>query len=155
MLSADRQGGWLNHFKRTKRWEARATAALADLPNTDFYEALDYSLAFFVWSHSLREWLIKDQALSQSTIDTALKAYPEWRVVRDLANRSRHLVITQKPTDSEWAVFREYDPFAPAIEGRERHHVNLFFNGQKWRLSDLIVKSGRMWHQVLIDSRLI
>ncbi len=105
MLGADRHGGWLNHFKRTKRWGVRAIAALADLPATDFREALDFSLAYFVWCHSLREWLIKDQAASQSVIDSALKAYPEWRIVRDLANRSRHLVITQNPADAEWAVF--------------------------------------------------
>jgi len=155
MQSADRHGGWYNHFKRTKRWQTRATAALIDLPHTDFHEALDSSLAYFVWCHSLRDWLIKDEAISKSAIDDALKAYPEWKIVRDLANRSRHLMITQKPTDADWTVSREYDPFAPTIEGRERHHVNLFFNGHKYRLADLIIKTCDMWGKVLDDSSLI
>ncbi len=155
MLGADRHQGWFSHFERMKQWETRATIALEDLPHTDFHEALDYSLAYFVWCHSLREWIIKDKAMSLSTVEDALKVYPEWKIVRDLANRSRHLVITQKPTDAEWSVFREYDPFAPTIEGRERVYVNLFFNSRKYRLVELVGKAGRMWDRVLADAGLL
>ena len=154
MQGADRVGGWVNHFKRTKRWEERAAGALSNLPVTDFHDALDYSLAYFVWCHSLREWLIKDGATTQGKIDRVLMVYPEWKIIRDLANRSRHLILTQKPTDADWSVFREYDPFAPAIEGRERHHVNLFFGGRKYRLLNLVRDAGSMWEQVLVDMEL-
>ena len=154
MLGADRHGGWKNHLERTKRWEMRARAALADLPRTDFQEALDFSLAYFVWSHSLREWLIKDNAVGQQVIDTALSAYPEWKILRDLANRSRHLVITQNPTDPDWAVFRVYDPFAPHLEGRERHHLNLFFDGRQHRVAELVHTTNQMWESVLLELKL-
>jgi hypothetical protein len=132
----------------------RALATLADLPRTDFLEALDFSLAYFVWCHSLREWLIKDNAVGQDVIDSALSAYLEWKIVRDLANRSRHLVITQNPTDPDWAVFREYDPFAPHLEGRERHHVVLLFEGRQHRVTELVRTTGQMWECVLVKLEL-
>ena len=155
MLSADRVGGWANHYRRCERWKSRAAAALDDLPAADFHTAMDFALAYFVWSHSLREWLIKDGALNKEALDVKLQQNPTWRIVRDLANRSRHLVITQSPSDAEWSVAREYDNFAVWIEGRERHHVNLFFDGQKHRLVDVVHSAGRMWQKVLSDAGLV
>lgn len=152
---ADRAGGWKTHFERTKRWEQRALKALTDLPSVDFHEALDFALAYFVWCHSLRDWLIKDGAISKNELDDSLKQHPEWKIVRDLANRSRHLVLTQSPTDGEWAVFREYEPFALQVEGRERHHLNLLFDGEKHRVSDLVSRSSRMWDDVLFRGGLL
>lgn len=155
MISADRVGGWKNHYARMIRWQERACSALDDLPNTDFHDALDTALAYFVWCHSLRDWLIKDSALNQNDIDNQLAKHITWKIVRDLANRSKHLKITQNPLDSEWSVSREYDPFAITLEGKERHHMNLYFDGDKYRLRDIIKRSGNMWQQVFIDTQLI
>lgn len=152
---ADRVGGWTNHFKRTKRWQERAVDALANLSMVEFNQALDYALAYFVWCHSLREWLIKDGAFPKHELDDCLRRHPEWKIVRDLANRSRHLVLIQNPTDKDWAVFREYDHFASQLEGREKHHMNLFFNGQRHRLIDIILASSLMWEQVLSSKELL
>ncbi|CAD5277249.1 conserved hypothetical protein [Bosea sp. 62] len=152
---ADRVGGWSNHFRRTKRWEERAVHALTNLPATEFNTALDYALAYFIWSHSLREWLIGDGIFLKDELDLALRRYPEWRIVRDLANRSKHLILTQNPTDGDWVVFREYDHFAPQVEGRERHHLNLYFDGKKYLLLDVISSTRSMWEKILSDKGLI
>lgn len=149
MRGADRHGGWRNHYERTKRWQGRAASALNDLPRTEFHEALDFTLAYFVWCHSLREWLIQDNAIGGSLLDDELSRHPEWKIVRDLANRTRHLEITRNPTDAGWLVFREYDPFAPEIEQRERHCLVLLFGGERFQLVDLVGQSGRMWLEVL------
>jgi hypothetical protein len=113
MTSADRAGGWNNQFRRMQRWQDRAKLALADLPNTQFHDALDVALAYFVWCHSMRDWLIKDNAMTRNEVDSQLSNHATWKIVRDLANRSKHLKITCNPADAEWAVSREYDHFAP------------------------------------------
>lgn len=131
MTSADQVGGWKNHYLRMRRWEDRAKSALHGLPRIEFHDALDFTLAYFVWCHSLRDWLIKDGALTKEEVNIQLAKDATWNIVRDLANRSKHLIITQSPTDAEWSVSREYDHFALLIEKRERHHINLFFEGKK------------------------
>ena len=155
MNSADRVGGWKNQYARMRRWGTRAITALSDLPRTDFHTASDTTLAYFVWCHSLRDWLIKDNALTAEQVNIQLRKHSTWKMVRDLANRSKHLTITQNPTDSEWSVAREYDPFALLIEGRERHHLNLYFQGQKYRLAQVVTDSDDMWRQVLSDTNMV
>lgn len=149
MNSADRYGGWRNQYARMQRWETRAQNAIQNLPRTDFDDALDLALAYFVWCHSMRDWLIRDQVFERNALDNTLLEHPVWRIVRDVSNRSKHLILTQKPADAEWSVAREYDPFAIILEGRERHHLNLYFDGKKHRLSDVISRSSQMWRVVL------
>ncbi|PIE12174.1 MAG: hypothetical protein CSA70_10545 [Rhodobacterales bacterium] len=155
MQGADRVGGWRNHFNRCERWQSRAQSALNDLSNTEFHEALDFALAYFVWCHSLRDWLLKDGALKRDDLDAQLASYPQWSIVRDVANRSKHLKITMKSKDAEWSMSREYDPLAVVIEGRERCHLNLFFDGKKHRLSEVVGLAGEMWRKILSDEGLI
>lgn len=155
MRSADNAAGWLSHYRRTLRWAERAEQLLEALPETDFHDALDFTLAYFVWCHSLRDWLIKTGALDENTINAELKKYPEWKRVRDLGNRQRHPVLTQNPTDADWAMAREYDVFSPVLEGRERHHLNLYFDGEKLLVLPLLRKSRSMWQSILEEKGLV
>ena len=148
-MGADRVGGWQNHFRRMERWQERATTALGDLPQTEFHDALDFALAYFVWAHSLREWLVKDEVVKAKRLKGLLERETTWPMVKDLANRSRHFKITRDPTDRDWTVRREFDYFAIRLEGRERHHVNLYFGGEKHRLIDVVASTGKMWGRVL------
>lgn len=147
-FSADTSGGWTNHYRRMRRWEVRSLKALNDLPSADFHDAVDFSLAYFVWCHSLREWLLNDKVFSQSALDAELAKYEVWPLCRDIANRTRHLELNRNPTDKDWSAYREYDPFAPTIEGRERHISNIMFNGRKWRTSDAITAATAMWEKI-------
>lgn len=64
------------------------------------------ALAYFVCCHSMRDWLINDGATGESKLIDQLKQYPEWKVVHDLANRTRHLTLNQRLTDKEWSIAR-------------------------------------------------
>lgn len=138
-----------------ERWQRRTTDVLSNLQNAEFHDALDFALAYFIWSHSLLEWLVKDDVVSKNKLDTCLEANKDWKtywpIVRDLANRSRHMVIDRDPKDADWFVLREYDVFAVHVEGRERHHMVLFHDKQKYRLLDVVTASGAMWRHVLSD----
>lgn len=155
MRSADNAQGWLSHYQRTLRWAERAEQLLEGLPETDFHEALDFTLAYFVWCHSLRDWLIKTDAMGKEPLDAELKKYQEWKRVRDLGNRQRHPVLKENAADKDWAIAREYDVFSPAIEGRERHHLNLYFDGKKIRVLPLLRDTRAMWQNILKDNSLI
>ncbi|MXX88411.1 MAG: hypothetical protein F4Y68_04045 [Boseongicola sp. SB0665_bin_10] len=150
LKGADRVGGWRNHFKRTERWQRRAAIALEDMPYTKFHDALDFALAYFVWAHSLREWLLKDGVVTRQELDCRLEEEDTWPIVKDLANRSRHFVIDRSPTDAEWSMSQEYSSFSARFEGRERVHANLYYGGQKHRLIGVVASSGAMWRRVLV-----
>ena len=147
-FSADTAGGWKNHYRRMRRWEARSLKVLNDLPSSDFHDAMDFSLAYFLWCHSLREWLLNDKVFCKEALDTELAKYEIWPLCRDIANRPRHLELERNPTDKDWSVYREYEPFAPIIEGRERHIANIMFDGKKWRTSDAIKAASDMWEKI-------
>ena len=151
MLSADRIDGWKNHFMRMERWQARAVNALDVLPDTDFHDALDVALAYFVWSHSLRDWLLKDGVVNENILNDCLGKEPAWPIVRDLANRSRHLKLTRNPTDADWAVLREYVPLSKNLKEREKHRIILIYDGKKHRLLEVVGAAGTISRRVLSD----
>ena len=152
-FSADTNGGWKNHYKRMRRWEVRSLGALNDLPASKFSDAVDFSLAYFLWCHSLRDWLKNDNVFTEEALQAELAKYEVWPLCRDIANRVRHLELRDKPTDKDWSAYREYDPFAPVIEGHERHIANIMFNGKKWRISDAIKAASDMWEEITIINR--
>lgn len=107
------------------------------------------SLAYFLWCHSLREWLINDNAIDTSSLDAELANYPIWRLCRDVANRTRHLDLTHRPTDKDWSAYREYEPFSVQIDGRERHVANFRFDGRKVRVGEAILEASSMWADII------
>lgn len=149
MKSADTAGGWTNHYRRMRRWEERSLRELRSLPDTNFHDAIDMALAYFLWSHSLREWLINDQIVGAVALDAELAKHDIWKLCRDVANRTRHFDLTRNPTDKHWSAHREYDPFSVQIEGVERHTANFFFNGRKLSIGDAVRQSAAMWNDVL------
>lgn len=150
-LSADTNGGWRNHYRRMLRWENRSLAALRNLPETDFQDAIDFSLAYFLWCHSLLEWLHEDGAMDKLELTPQLNSYAVWPLCRDIANRVRHFDLRNKPTDKDWVAYREYLPFESHIEGRAKHVANLMFDRRKWRIADAISEASKMWKTILHD----
>lgn len=149
MQSADTLGGWKNHYRRMRRWEERSLRLLKDLPASDFHEAIDMALAYFLWSHSLREWLINDSKIAVRELDGALAKYPVWKLCRDVANRTRHFELTKGPTDKDWSAFREYDPFSIVLEGKETHIACFYFDGKRYRITDAVLQSANMWADIV------
>jgi hypothetical protein len=132
-----------------KRWENRSQTALADLPRSDFNDVIDFLLAYFLWSHSLRDWLINDGVFSKDDLNARLGHYKIWALCCDVANRTRHYELTRNPTDKDWSAYREYDPFGPLTQGREVHLANIMFDGEKWRVADAIRASANMWEEIV------
>ncbi|MDP2697412.1 hypothetical protein [Thalassospira sp.] len=149
--SADTNGGWKNHYQRMRRWEARSLLALRNLPESDFKDAIDFSLAYFVWCHSLFEWLHEDGAIDKLKLSEKLNSYQVWPLCRDIANRVRHFDLRRKPTDKDWSAYREYLPFEYQIAGKEKHVANIMFDGRKWRIDEAISEASRMWEEIARD----
>lgn len=149
--SADTIGGWKNHYDRMRRWEARSLGALKDLPRSSFHDAIDFTLAYFLWSHSFLEWLHESGEAEKAELSKKLKQYRVWPLCRDIANRVRHFDLRHNPTDKNWSAYREYLPFESQITGEERHVANVIFDGRKWDLSDAILESAKMWKEVVRD----
>jgi hypothetical protein len=149
--SADTNGGWRNHYSRMQRWEKRSLAALRNLPEADFQDAIDFSLAYFLWCHSLFEWLHEDGAMDKSELSHQLDGYVVWPLCRDVANRVRHFDLRHRPTDKDWAVYREYLPFESHVSEKEIHAANLVFDGRKWLLAETISEASKMWKEILHD----
>jgi hypothetical protein len=149
-FSADASGGWKNHYRRMKRWEQRSLQTLRNLPLSDFHDALDFSIAYFLWCHSLREWLINDNVMTEEELNSELSKYSVWKLCRDIANRTRHFELKRNPTDKDWACYREYEPFSSIIEKRERHRVYVIHDGRKWETSEAIIQTAEMWKQIIL-----
>lgn len=150
-FSADGNGGWKNHHDRMKRWSERVLPLCIERQGSPVngQAVVDFALAFFLWAHSLREWLIEDGASLKDDLDRALASETLWSTCRDLANRTRHFELRQRPVDKDWTVFREYDPYFELIEGVGTSHWWLEHDGKKSRLDQLVVETVAMWSLVL------
>lgn len=149
--SADTNGGWKNHYLRMRRWEVRSLLTLRNLPESDFQDAIDFSLAYFLWSYSLFEWLHEDGAIDKLKLSEKLNGYTVWPLCRDIANRVRHFDLRHKPMDKNWSAYREYLPFESQIAGKEKHEANIMFDGRKWRITEAIFEASKMWEEIVLE----
>ncbi|MDX3973488.1 hypothetical protein [Shinella sp.] len=150
--SIDTAGGWKNHLKRIARWKERSLSALASTSSCDIHDAADTVLAYFVWCHSFRDWLLQTKAIDRQTLDSKLSNYPDWKVCRDIANRCRHYELTHNPSDKYWSMAREYDFWASVEKRPEKHLLFLVFGDQKLSVTDVIHSTFKMWNEVLEET---
>jgi hypothetical protein len=149
-LSADTFGGWKNHFQRMERWKQRCLAALEkDYGEEASCDVVDFALSYFVWCHSMREWLTEGNAIEQSVLDEDLKKHAEWKICRDIANRCRHYNLRMNPTDKDWSIGREFDPFATSENALPRYKIFLIFNDEKLELVPILTNTHQMWKSIL------
>jgi hypothetical protein len=132
-----------------KRWEARAqsVAVREFIAQTD--ETIDFALAYFVWAHSFREWLIEAGSISKVTLDSLLQSRHEWLVCRDLANKSRHYNLQNKPTDKDFVISHQIDLNAMLAGSPKQVIGGVFHNGTYYQFSDCILMISKMWEEVL------
>lgn len=147
--SADTVGGWQNHFKRLGRWRKRVLTAIEDTERYDFHDVNDFVLAYFIWCHSLREWLINSETIERRSLDRQLGHFAQWAVCRDIANRSRHFHLTRNPRDKDWSISREYDLWAKLENRPERHKLHIVSDDRIYSVEDLIEETYQMWETIL------
>ncbi len=124
-------------------------SAMADDEACDIHVVFDFALAYFVWCHSLREWVINDGAMPKDKLDVELQQYDVWPVVRDIANRSRHLDLKFNPKDKDWSMKREFDMFGEMTGRTRRHILNLWSGQDHYKVDELVNRSFDMWSSIL------
>ena len=102
--------GWKGQLDRMERFYTRFTQT------EDATDALDYALTFFIYAHSLREWIVKYEQLDKTRFDSSwndfVTRYPEMKISRDICNVTKHLQLTQSASlDKNFATIWAYDPF--------------------------------------------
>ena len=147
--SGDSFLGWLSHYERMKRWEVRAK----QVAETDFMtqtpDTIDFALAYFIWAHSLRDWLIEAGSIESSALDGLLNGRREWLLCRDLANKSRHYNLQKKPTDKDFIISYQIDLNA-ILSGATRQVIGgVYHDGRYYEFSECIGVISEMWEAVL------
>lgn len=135
-LGAHLINGWPGQFDRMERFYARFIQA------EDAQDALDYALTFFIYAHSLREWIVKYEQLDKATFDDRwtdfVSRYPEMKVSRDICNVTKHMQLTQPASvDNHFAVIWVYDPFV-----KKKSEWVIYFGDRRMSL-------GTLMHQIL------
>ncbi len=100
--------GWQSQWKRVLSRLAGVRNVYAGRPGgTD--EALDTALSFFESVHHLKDWLANDRSsgINEALVESLIKRNPVLRICADLANGSKHLVLTRARTgDNSTAITR-------------------------------------------------
>ncbi|MBK9154197.1 MAG: hypothetical protein IPM25_08270, partial [Chloracidobacterium sp.] len=127
--------GWPGQYRRAKRFFEKFKEA-EDAQNAE--EALDHALAFFVFIHSLREWLPKWERVDEKDFNDVWDKFalqrPEMRIARDICNVTKHLSLTQKPSvDKNFVLLWAYDPY-----DRKRNDWIIYFVDKRIPLSRLM-----------------
>jgi len=154
--STDTITGWLSHYDCLKRWQDRAEKAAVG--GTDdilsLMDGVDFALAFFIWAHSLREWLINDKAINQDKLDSILRKHDTWSMCRDLANRSRHFDLKHRPRDKNWSLQFSFEPLPEQMPGIQKYRWIIFYDGECFGVFQLIRDIRVMWDEVLAETGL-
>ena len=153
LQSVDTSSGWITHFDSMIRWQTRAeeTCSGGMDDGINAIQGMDFALAFVVWAHSLREWLINDEAVDQAELDKRLQQYETWKMCRDLANRTRHLDLKTRPKDKYWSINRSFGPNSDQLEGTREYRWCLTYDGQTLEVLNAIYAIRSMWDDVLIE----
>ncbi len=110
MLSRFALDGWQGHLLRTRRWFDRLLGAANNWERFDMDEQIDFALAFFQSAYHLRDYLLRDQAVTRQDLDSLFASTQPLRVCRDLCNGSKHRDVTSPSVDPEPWILRQYVP---------------------------------------------
>jgi hypothetical protein len=134
-------GGWQSHFDRVERWYIRAKSASAE------HDQLDFLLAFFENSLSLRDWLINTDAIKKTEIDSLFSEHVELRINRDLANSFKHHSIDRPSQEQPPSIAIEYAPERPTF--RTDCRLVVLSEGKKYEALALAAQCLEIWRGFL------
>jgi len=142
-LGAHLINGWQGQFDRMERFYTRFSQA------EDATDALDYALTFFVYAHSLREWIVKYEQINKAKFDKSWTEFvsknPEMKVSRDICNVTKHLQLSQSASvDKHFAVFWAYDPFVT-----KKSEWIIYFGDRRMSLGNLMHQILTGWKQFI------
>ncbi|WP_386625101.1 hypothetical protein [Sulfitobacter geojensis] len=148
---------WKQHYKAMKRWKDRAIEASQGISKResvgwliDSTTADDFGRAYFIWAHSLRDWLIKSETVEQKKLDDLLFDQDAWKNVRDFANKTKHSIITQNPKDPNWISGMSIDANA-LLRGEHGVEPYVYIGGRLINFGEAVLEVDKMWECVLAE----
>jgi hypothetical protein len=135
-LSAEKAEGWSRLYLSLADWPDRIREVHRG-DNRDRDE-LTFYLCFFVQSHSLRDWLIKERIAQPSVIDSHIRTDDAMRACRDISNRYKHFVITNPSIDAEFTIEKYF--YSPDV-----YDLTVIVTGKRFVLWDLMVRCISFW----------
>jgi hypothetical protein len=130
-------GGWQAHLERVERWYRRAALA------KEAHDQLDFLLAFFETSFSLRDWLLDTGAVSQKEMEALFAKHVELRINRDLANSFKHHSISRHSQEQPPSIAIEYAPEFPTY--RDDSRLVILNEGIKYDALSLAKRCVSIW----------
>jgi len=150
ILSADTIGGWLGHYRRMKRWQKLAGDYSKGHLTDQTEEAIDFCLAYFLWAHSFKEWLIETSPIDKVALENELKSQPAWAMCSDLANRTRHYNLTRNPTDNLWKLVNKIQiGNSHGYRGGGHFSWHVVHNGSVSDVFECVTRVSNMWGEIL------
>lgn len=92
--------GWQGQYRRMRRWFDRLARVANDWDRYSMDEQIDYVLVFFQTAYHLRDYLLAEAVVGQRALDELMQGSQSLRAARDLANGSKHRVITRPSRDA-------------------------------------------------------
>ena len=97
--------GWQGQFCRASRWLERLLVVANDWGQYSLDEQIDFALVFFQNVYHLRDYLKLEDAIAQKSLEDLIRRTAVLGYARDLANGSKHRVITRPSVDpSPWII---------------------------------------------------
>ena len=134
--SAESIHGWSQLYLGLPLWAERIREAVRG-SNRDRDE-LEFYLCFFVQCHSLRDWMIHNNAASKSVIQDAVAGDEAMKICRDICNRFKHLNIGNPSVDARWSIRRSFLP-------PDNYELVVVANGDVHALWSLMMRCLEFW----------
>jgi hypothetical protein len=96
---------YLIQWERLLRWRDRADIAVESEEHP-----LDFLLALFTNILQMRDWLTASRTDLNYQVASLFHNSADLALARDIANGSKHMVLTRHSVDGAASVAREYDP---------------------------------------------
>ena len=152
---------WVEQFFRVKRWHDR----ISDIRSKSIIEQLsaydfDTIIAFFTNCYHLRDWLEAARPALKNDLNKLFLTQFEMGACRDLCHGYKHKKYNKPTHDSDFNLYRGYDPFTAEIDSNmnpETYNVAFEHNGdiKKYNVFDLADLCFNIWIDFLKDHGLM
>jgi len=146
-FSAENIRGWRSQYEAMFRWYERCEARHGDgnIYNTEFLDALDHILAFFVFSYHICDFVVETGGVKKERMNELVRMDICMSKCRDIPNRIKHHTLHRKPSvDADWSVGREY---VPPISGPAGEKLFFVIGGEKIDAMAVVRECVSFWQK--------
>jgi hypothetical protein len=114
-------------------------------------QALDTALSFFESVHHLKDWLVNDplSGISEATVESLIRQNPVLRICADLANGSKHLVLTRSRTGDVSTAITRNDVMIYVGTGTAAHRFYVQSAKKEYDVRDIAEEAVAIWTKFL------